>query len=385
VRWVLPVLALASAAVTPPSEAARRPRHGGKARVPAATSKDAKTAPWELWPRSAIALVAQAGDTLYRIDEGGGVVPHLAEAPPVLSSDGLEARIRVRPRVRCALGGLQRPGRSPHAWLLSSVTEVREDGGAVVISLRRPTPDLARRLSAPPTALRCGPLSARGFKALESHWQGKPYIEALVPVVAPSARERALLFELGKLDWTPAAAGSGMVLGPVVNGLNLIAREEAVVRAVRSTVDPARLTRFVPGHALPDGEPDGRPATRALDGRGLRLVVRDTSHLRAIAESIALALEATGATVRVDARDTKGLVQALEGREGDLVLYERPPIVSDPKLIEEQIKALAGGATTIRLLRYRSAWDHQPGWHGLTFDPAGFPRFEGVWHEQGGK
>lgn len=170
-------------------------------------------------------------DTLYRADAEGRIEPHLAAAMPVISADGLEARVPLRPGVLFqdgsplgpddVLASLDRVAHSQAAWLLAPVAARSRDGDELVFRLRRPTPELAEILSAPATSVTPGgrapspvhPIGSGPFAlmsrpgatqlvltAFERHFAGRPYADRLELRWYQGTSAEARAYEVGALN-----------------------------------------------------------------------------------------------------------------------------------------------------------------------------------------
>jgi ABC-type transport system substrate-binding protein len=186
-----------------------RPGYGGT------VSAALLSAPVQLDPASAAghaesSVLGLVLDTLYRFDDHGQPVPHLAAALPVTSSDGLVARVPLRDAVRFHDGtllsadavrqSLERLRRGETAWLLAPVRKLAARGGELEFSLHRAAPELAMLLAAPPAAIvrgsavsgasaviGTGPFALRRrgdasvvLAAFDGHFAGRPYVDALL-------------------------------------------------------------------------------------------------------------------------------------------------------------------------------------------------------------
>jgi MarR-like DNA-binding transcriptional regulator SgrR of sgrS sRNA len=223
----------------------------GEARRPYGGDLDASllSEPVALDPAAArshaeISLVTLVCDSLYTVDGAGQIVPHLAASLPVVSADGLEARIPLRQgvlfhdgailRARDVILALDRVRRSSAAgWLLAPVADLADINDEVVVALRRRTPELARLLATPMSAigrwpprlaadqLICtGPFRLGGLdraarrvvvKAWDRHFAGRPYADRLSLSWYDSAAAEAKRYQAGHahLSQRGAAAFAG--------------------------------------------------------------------------------------------------------------------------------------------------------------------------------
>ena len=392
------------------ADAARRPRRGGKLRLAAPEPGP----PAEAWRRSEVTAAALVHDTLYRLDASGGPRPHLTRALPRLGPSGKTATITIEPGlafhdgsrldargVVASLVQLRQAGRTPHAWLLANVLAIKADGPNVIFHLRLPVPDLATRLAAPPMAIvrqskaggvsGCGPFAPsredRVLKPFSLHRNGPPFLAKVQIQDLTDAREERLRFQLDRLDVsrprpTSPAIEIRRVDGTWQEGVVLVVRRAELGPRIAGAVKKDTLALFsrVPARPLRRGV--APPAqTGPWPGDPLRLLVRDAPHLRSMAEALLLALTPAGARVTVVPLPQAEFVAALLAGKGDLVLFERPPVVASRALIAEQLRFLARGGTAYPLLQVAPRLHLRPGWHGVAFDPAGYPRYEGAWSD----
>jgi len=387
-----------------PAGAARRPEHGGELRLIAGPAR----APAFAWSDSEVRSAALVHETLYRVGPDGRAWPLLAAAMPGVDETGLVVRIPLiqglvfhdgeplgaRAAAR-ALRHLQSERGSPHRWLVDGIASVRGEGTELVLELSRPTPDLALRLSALPTAIArqtkggvvgCGPFAPRGKGTLtpfSRHPEGAPYLDRVRVVASSLASEEAHRFALGQLDVStqapPEGGGASRHLdGPWSARLLLLVRDRALAPQLGRALRPETLVRFVPAPARP-ARSEPSTAGGAWPSRELRLLVRDAPHLRSLAESLVLSLSAAGARVSLRPRRSEAFLGEVVGGHGDVVLVERPTVVGSEELVREQLAALAGDGVVVPLVLRSPRMYLRPGWHGLRFDPAGFPRFDDLW------
>lgn len=208
-RVTLPLLVVALAAR---AGAETRPPIGGRV-VGSLPSAPSTFDPVAARSVADVTLASLLFDGLYRVAPDGRVVPHLAAAPPVLSADGLEARVTLRHGARFSDGrpvraadasaSLRRAMAAPAtAWALAAVDRVTHGEGQVVLKLRRPAPELAARLALPQLAVTplgrappprnpigSGPFRVKRLaeaarrlelEAFAEHFAGRPYVDALV-------------------------------------------------------------------------------------------------------------------------------------------------------------------------------------------------------------
>jgi peptide/nickel transport system substrate-binding protein len=226
-RLALIALLVAAAAV---ARGETRPRFGRKL-VGSTLGQPASLDPVRVRSHAEAQLAMLLYDTLYRVDDEGVIVPHLAVELPVVSADGREARIRIQKGALfqdgTALGAadveqsLDRLSRSDAAWLMAPVASVSHDREAVILILRRPTPELAEILAAPQTSITAGgrppgkkpngsgpfaPARATGKKGglllvpWERHFAGRPYADRLDLRWYEVANAEARAYEVGELN-----------------------------------------------------------------------------------------------------------------------------------------------------------------------------------------
>ena len=206
-----------------------RPRYG-RTLVAPALGKPVALDPAEARSHAEVQLASLVYDALYRIGEGGRVEPHLAAGPPVLSEDRLIARVPVRAgalfhdgspvRAADVAASLERLARHPRSgWLLAPVTAIRHEGEEVVLTLRRPAPELEELLAAPAASVTSGgrapgrgvvgsgpfqPARSRvasglALAAFDQHFAGRPYADRLELRWFEGATAEARAYEIGRL------------------------------------------------------------------------------------------------------------------------------------------------------------------------------------------
>jgi peptide/nickel transport system substrate-binding protein len=226
-RIIGPLIVVAALAASARGEL--RPRHGGRM-VGTLGSAPATVDPLAAQSYAEVVLAGLVFDTLYRLDEQGQPVPHLADGLPDVSSDGLTVTIRVRKGIRFhdnrALGAsdvaasLKRAQNAQATqWALAPVKTIRRDGDTVVLALSRPTPELAALLAIPQLAITnagkapttrsligTGPfkvtrvaLDARKIEleAAKAHLGGRPYADAITLRWFEDSQEEARGYEAG--------------------------------------------------------------------------------------------------------------------------------------------------------------------------------------------
>lgn len=251
---------------TAAARAETRPPYGGTA-VGSLLGAPVDLDPVRAHTHAEVTLVTLVFDTLYQVSPQANVqanpqasdserlVPHLAAARPMVSADGLEVRIPLRPGVvfhdGSALGAddvaasLRRLADSPAGWLLAPVREIDSisasastgasagagisagagadvrSGGQIVLRLTRPMPDIGLVLSAPATSITprgrpprgdapvgSGPFVLRRLdrararvllEAAPAHFAGRPYLNGLELRWFERADQEATAYEIGTL------------------------------------------------------------------------------------------------------------------------------------------------------------------------------------------
>ena len=178
----------------------------------------------ELW------LVGLLFDTLYRVDDAGRVLPHLAAALPEAADDGRAVRIELRRQVAfhdgAELGAedvarsLERARASASGWLLSPIDAVWSEGDdVIVVEVATAGVELERLLAAPVASITpggrppgarpvgSGPFElasiARGQKrislrAFDGYFAGRPYVDRLELRWFSRAGDEARRYEAGR-------------------------------------------------------------------------------------------------------------------------------------------------------------------------------------------
>ncbi|HUS33592.1 MAG TPA: ABC transporter substrate-binding protein [Kofleriaceae bacterium] len=204
-----------------------RPRYGGNVEA------TLLGAPSTLDPLAArthaeITVVGLVFDTLYRIDGDGSVQPFVADGEPVYDEKKTTARIAIKRGIRLHDGtelsaadvaqSLER-ARQQAKWVLAPLIGVKQDGDAVVISLRAPVAELTTRLALPQLAItKAGkapsdrPIGSGPYlldtidrkahkltlRAFDDHFAGRPYVDSLVLAWYDTPDGEARRFETGK-------------------------------------------------------------------------------------------------------------------------------------------------------------------------------------------
>ncbi|MEM9491437.1 MAG: ABC transporter substrate-binding protein, partial [Myxococcota bacterium] len=237
----LSALVVAAAGRGAPASAESRPAYGGTV-VAGLLGQPVSVDPLTADSHAEVTLVSLLFDTLYRLVGSGTaaqlmVEPHVAAALPIVSDDGLEARIPIREEIRFHGGrrlsarfvrrSLKRLAESRSGWLLAPVRTIRVADGAVVLELRRPTPELAALLAAPATAIvppetpqltrvigsgpfRLARVDRRRqrvrLRAAERYFAGRPYIDQLTLRWYTRPEQEATDYEAGRAQMSHRGA-----------------------------------------------------------------------------------------------------------------------------------------------------------------------------------
>ncbi len=222
---------VAAAAATEPAAAETRPPYGG-AIVGSLSSEPVSLDPVAAQTHAEVSIVSLVYDTLYRIGEDGRPVPHLAAAEPRWSVDRRQARIALVPGVHFHDGSalttddvvrsLRRTAAGNAGWLLVAVTGIAAEGSELVLTLRRPAPELPMLLAAPATAITprgaapavdrpigTGPFRVTAvdrpgrrllLAAYEEHFAGRPYLDSVELRWYPGSGDEVRRYELGEVQ-----------------------------------------------------------------------------------------------------------------------------------------------------------------------------------------
>lgn len=213
-----------------PAAAETRPSYGGKV-IASLTSAPTSVDPLAAQSYAEVTFAALVFDTLYAVDAQGQVVPHLAEGMPVVSEGGLEARIKLRDGVKWsngkdlraadALASLQRAASAPATeWALAPVKKLAREKETLVLTLRRPTPELAQLLAVAqlaitpggkaPTArnlVGSGPFYVKKLAehrldllAAPDHFAGRAYVDRITLRWFDKPDDEARAYEAGEAD-----------------------------------------------------------------------------------------------------------------------------------------------------------------------------------------
>lgn len=227
------LIILACVLVASTAAAETRPRYGGS------VEGTLLGAPATLDPLAAKthAEVTVAGllfDTLYRLDGQ----PHVADGEPVLDEKRTTVRIAIRKGIRLHDGteltafdvaaSLER-ARIQAKWVLPPLVGVKQDGDAVVLSLRAPVPELTTLLALPQLAITkagkapgdrpigSGPFMLDAFergkrrivlRAFDEHFAGRPYVDVLALNWFDTPDGEARRFETGKTQFSARGAAA---------------------------------------------------------------------------------------------------------------------------------------------------------------------------------
>jgi ABC-type transport system substrate-binding protein len=203
-----------------------RPRYGGSVEA-TLLGAPATLDPIAARTHAEVTTVGLVFDTLYRVGPGG-VVPHVAAAPPVLDEKQTTVHIAIRRGIRMHDGSeltaqdvaasLER-ARMQARWVFSPVIAVKGDTDAVVLSLRAPVAELALLLAQPQLAITkagkppgdraigSGPFMIDGLdrtrrrlvlRAFDDHFAGRPYIDQLMLSWYDTPDGEARRFQTGK-------------------------------------------------------------------------------------------------------------------------------------------------------------------------------------------
>ncbi|HSD89367.1 MAG TPA: ABC transporter substrate-binding protein [Kofleriaceae bacterium] len=204
-----------------------RPRYGGTVEA-TLLGAPASLDPIAARTHAEVTVVGLVFDTLYRLDADGTVEPLLAEGPPVLDEKHTTVRIAIKKGIRLHDGtemkaldvaqSLERV-RVQAKWLIAPLIGVKEDGDAVVLSLRAPVPELTTLLALPQLAITkagkapgdhpvgSGPYMVDGLdrphhrlqlRAFGDYFAGPPYVDQLVLAWYDTTDGEARRFETGK-------------------------------------------------------------------------------------------------------------------------------------------------------------------------------------------
>lgn len=318
---------LACLMVASTAAAESRPRYGGN------VEGTLLGAPATLDPLAAKthAEVTVAGllfDTLYHLDG----TPHVADGEPVLDEKRTTVRISIRKGIRLHDGteltafdvaaSLER-ARVQAKWVMPPLVDVKQDGDAVVLSLRAPVPELTTLLAVPQLSITkagkppgdkpigSGPFMLdrldRGSKrivlrAFDDHFAGRPYVDVLTLAWFDTPDGEARRFETGKSQFSARGAAA-------------FAGGQPAFRSIDLEGPPALLLFVGFGRAHADVTGD-RGFRRALDlalGRGALATIGTGE--RIVPTRVPLPVEAGGAAL--DAAGRAGDIDSARRALGD--------------------------------------------------------------------
>jgi MarR-like DNA-binding transcriptional regulator SgrR of sgrS sRNA len=364
------------------------PPYGGRAIV-SLTSAPVSLEPSEATTYAESTLTSLLYDGLYGLDAAGRIEATLASALPSVGADAQTARIPIRRgvllhdgrelRAADVVASLKRAQERRGPWL-APVKRIARDGDVVVLSLTRPTPELAMLLATPSLAISVAgprPLGTGPFRivtnaakrlelgAFADHFAGRPPLETLVLRWFEQPDEEPRAYEAGDLDVSlrgaVAFAGhrpkypTSQVDGPATilaylgfgNAHGKLFADVALRRAVSLAIGRQALRHLGSGErVLPVTEPESpdlggrvpendallaRPdeARRALAPRlgATRLeLVFDRSRLddAELATRIVAALDRAGAPTSFKALDPKEHARRVAAGQCDLHLGQLP-------------------------------------------------------------
>jgi hypothetical protein len=270
-----------------------RPPYGGEV-VASLLGEPASLDPVLARGEAEVALAGLLFDTLYRLDDAGRVLPHLAAGLPEPASDERAFRIALRERVRYHDGAVMTPDdvarsierarASAAGWLFAPIGAVWAEDDAIVVELAARAVPLELLLAAPGAAITPGgrpPGGARVIgsgpfelvsvsrdrrvvvlRAFEQYFAGRPYVDQLALRWFPRAVEEARRYEAG---------GAHVSLrGEVAFAGNQPRYETRVAEGAAATLTYVGFGRQVP--ALADSAPFRRALSLAIGRRGFRAI-----------------------------------------------------------------------------------------------------------------
>lgn len=298
------VLGSLSLAVDAYAEA--RVRFGGAA-TGALTGEPTAFEPLEASGHAEATLVALVFDALFRIDEGGHVVPHLAAGLPIATKPGTIA-IPIREGVRfhdqrgvsaddvvASLLRLRSSVSGP--WILAGVGTIQAAGNTVVLQTDRDVADLAIALASPQAAITRAAASRIGtgpyryarvsprdrvveLTAFYEHFGGRPYLDKLIFTWFAKDGDEARRYEAGRSHWSYRGAiafaghqpkfptveieGTPAVLSYLGFGARISGRPVAVRKALSLAIGRSGIVAALSGDRL---VPTVAPLLPQLGGR----------------------------------------------------------------------------------------------------------------------
>ncbi len=231
--WLYPMLVIVGVGLghSRRGRAETRPAYGGSVTA-SLLSEPVTLDPVAARSHAEVVLGSLVFDTLYRIDESGTAIPHVAAELPRVGAHPREVRIQLREGivfhdgaaldVDDVVGSLRRTAKSRSGWILAPIKQVSSAAGELVITLRRETPELAVLLTATATAITpggkaprlkhvngSGPFRLASFSrsrrrvilaAAAHHFGGRPYLDRIELRWYERGDEEARLFESGKVE-----------------------------------------------------------------------------------------------------------------------------------------------------------------------------------------
>lgn len=291
-----------------------RPRYGGNLEG-TLLGAPATLDPLHARTHAEVTIAGLVFDTLYRLDG----VPHVAEGEPVLDEKRTTVRIAIKKGVRMhdgteltaldAAASLER-ARLQAKWVLPALVAVKQEGDAVILTLRAPVADLTMLLALPQLAITkagkapgdkpigSGPYTLDSLdrrarrmtlRPFDDHFAGRPYVDLLTLAWYDTPDGEARRFETGKSQFSARGAAAFAGGQPAYRSVDL--------------EGPASLLVFVGfGRAHTDVTSE-RGFRRALDlalGRG-GLTAISTGE-RVVATRMPLPVEAGGTALDVVGR-----------------------------------------------------------------------------------
>jgi ABC-type transport system substrate-binding protein len=291
-----PILAAAlwlAASAARDAAAEARPPYGGEVTA-SLWGEPASLDPVLARSESEIALAGLLFDTLYRIDDLGRAVPHVAASFPEPVADAGAYRIALREQVLYHDGtemtpddvarSIERARASSAGWMLAPVRAVWADADAIVIESARGVVPLELLLASPIVAITpggrppqerrvigSGPFELAALardrrvvevRAFEQHFAGRPYVDAITLRWFLRAAEEARRYEAGgaHLSLRGEAAFSG----------NRPRYETRVAEGAAATLTYVGFGRQVP--ILADSLTFRRALSLAIGRRGFRAI-----------------------------------------------------------------------------------------------------------------
>jgi ABC-type transport system substrate-binding protein len=234
-RVIRPVLGLV--VLTTLAHAEGRPHYGGNVEA-TLLGAPATLDPLAARTHAEVTVVGLVFDNLYRIDGDGTVEPFVADGQPVFDEKQTTARIAIKKGIRLHDGTeltaadvaatLER-ARLQAKWVIAPLIGVKQDGDAVILSLRAPVPELTTRLALPQLAItKAGkapgerPVGSGPYlvdvidrahhrlqlRAFDDHFAGRPYVDQLELDWYDTPDGEARRFETGKSQTSARGAAA---------------------------------------------------------------------------------------------------------------------------------------------------------------------------------